>query len=63
MVFLTSLSVVVAFLLPSPFIVFSPSSLQEEAVHVIDIYFRGENDLGEISFLIPYLAFDLTLNE
>lgn len=62
MVFLTSLSVV-AFLLPSPFIVFSPSSLQEEAVHVIDIYFRGENDLGEISFLIPYLAFDLTLNE
>lgn len=60
---LASLSIFVASLLSRPFIVFWPSSIQDEAIHVIALYFRGKNYLGEISFLIPYLAFDLNLNE
>lgn len=60
---LTSLSIFVASLFSKPFIVFWPSSIQDEASHVIAFHFRGKNDLGEISFLISYLAFDLNLNE
>lgn len=33
-----------------------PHPLQEETIHVIAVYFREENDVGETSFPIPYLA-------
>jgi len=37
--------------------------LQVEAIPATAVYFRGENNLGEISFWNPYLIIDLTLNE
>ena len=48
---------------PVPLLYSGPHPLQVEAIPATAVYFRGENNLGEISFWNPYLIIDLTLNE